>query len=150
MIRLFEEKDANEVCYLTIRCYKEINSKVYPLEVIDFMVSKTTPERLISRAKKTTCFVYELENKILGTVSFDKNYIFSMYINPDYQGKNIGKELMKFAEDLIFKNYSNITLNASINSVIFYELLNYIKKEEIYQEGYGKSILMEKKTGEQY
>jgi len=145
MIRLFEEKDAEEVVNLTIRCFKEINSLVYPPEVIEFMISRHNPERIISKAKKTTCLVFEDDCKVIGTVSLDKNYIFSLYVNPDYQGKGIGKQLMKSAEDIIFKEYNNITLNASLNSLIFYEAIGYIKKEEIYQEDYGKTYLMEKK-----
>ncbi len=146
MIRLFEEKDVDSVCNITIRCFKEINSKVYPSEVINFMINGHNPLRLCSKAKKTTCLVFEENNQIIGTVSLDKNYIFSLYVDPNYHGKRVGSRLMDFAENIIFKNYKNITLNASLNSITFYEKLGYVKKEEVYQEGYGKSILMEKKA----
>ena len=88
---------------------------------------------------------FEDDSKVIGTVSLDKNYIFSLYVNPDFQGRGIGNQLMKVAEDIIFKEYNNITLNASLSSITFYEKIGYIKKEEVYQEGYGTTILMEKK-----
>lgn len=145
MIRLFEDKDADQVVNLAIRCFKEINSLVYSPEVIEFMISQHNPERIIHKAKKTTCLVFEDTTKVVGTVSLDKNYIFSLYVNPDFQGKGIGNQLMKSAEDIIFKEYNNITLNASLNSITFYEKIGYVKKEEVYQEDYGTTVLMEKK-----
>jgi len=144
MIRRFEEKDAQKVFEFIKRSILQLNGKDYPENILKNMVITNTPGKLISRAKKTDCFVYEEDDKLIGTVSLENNHVFSLYVDPDYIEQKKGSELMMFIENIAKQKYSTITLNATITAVGFYEKLGYKKISKMMQDNFGESTVMEK------
>lgn len=148
-IRNFKKEDAKEVCGVITRCDEEIASKDYPKKIIDWWVSKLTPELIIGKSENRYCPVAVFNGHIVGYASLEGNEIKKLHVNPDYHGKGIGRRLIQKIEDFSVKhNINNLIVESSIYAEKFYEKcgfskikINYCKHDD---EKY-KLILMEKK-----
>ena len=67
-------------------------------------------------------------------------------IDENWQGKGVGKKLVKFSETWALQNdQSQITLHARLNAVSFYKSMNYVTSGEIFLEVGIPHIKMQKK-----
>lgn len=144
-IREFKDQDALEASDLIRKTLSEENSKFYPVSVIKFMVNEFTPRFLVELSKEREFFVAIEKSKILGTITLIKDYIGTVFVNPDYHGKGIGTKLMEAIENLAKeRKIEELRLNSSINAVDFYEKLCYKKGEQSQSEEYGVTYEMRK------
>lgn len=68
-------------------------------------------------------------NKIIGFGAIrDGNYITHIFVDSDYQGKGVGRALLKHL--LQFKSVDEVSLKASVNAVGFYESEGFITTGE--------------------
>ncbi|MCA9487768.1 MAG: GNAT family N-acetyltransferase [Nanoarchaeota archaeon] len=148
-IRKFRKTDAKEVCNIIRRCDKEIASKDYPKEVINFWDQNLTEEYINQKSNKRKCFVLEENGKVVGYISFDGREIRKLHVNPDFHGRGIGKKLVDKVEKLcIKKRIGKIIVKSSIFAEKFYEKIGFKKVKIIYSnKGHVsfKLIYMEKK-----
>lgn len=145
-IRKFDNMDAIEVSNLIRKVLIEINSKDYPQSVIDFMCNECTSNKLIEISKKREFFVAVENDRILGTVTLEKNYIGSVLLHPEHQNKYISTKLMSVIENLAKKNnIKKITLQASITAIQFYKKLGYKEGRKTDSGPYGTTFKMTKK-----
>jgi len=109
---------------------------------------KTALEKIIEFFKKGDIYLVMIEKKIVGFIilhiSLGYNgkeaFIDELWLKSDYQGKRIGKILMRFIEDKYKdKGIKSIYLISDINSnaFCFYKKLKY--------KGYNDFVLMSKK-----
>lgn len=73
---------------------------------------------------------------------YHSGYIRWIAVHPDFQGKGVGKILMQFAENKIFKNASNVFLLVSdfnVQAQAFYQKRGYKKVGEL-EDYYKKGI----------
>ena len=144
-IRKFKDENALEVSDLIRKTLYEENSKYYPKSVIKFMVSEFTPKFLVELSKEREFFVANEKSKIIGTITLIKDYIGTVFVNPDYLYKGIGTKLMETIENLAKeRKIEKLRLNSSINAVDFYEKLGYEKGEQSQSEEYGVTYEMRK------
>ena len=144
-IRKFKDKDALEVSDLIRKTLSEENSKFYPQSVIKFMDSEFTPKFLVELSKEREFFVAIEKSNIIGSITLIKDYIGTVFVNPDYHCKGIGTKLMETIENLAkVRKIEKLRLNSSINAVDFYEKLGYKKGEQSQSEEYGVTYEMKK------
>jgi GNAT superfamily N-acetyltransferase len=145
LIRVFEKKDAEIVSHLIRKTLNEINSKFYPQSVIQFMSNEYSPQFLIKISQERDFLVAILDDKIVGSATLFNDYIGTVFVHPEYQGKGIGTSLMQHIERLAKrKKINTLQLEASINSVNFYTKLGYIRGKTNYHENYGCTYEMKK------
>lgn len=74
----------------------------------------------------------------------DSIYIGRIVVNPDYQGKGIGRKLMDFVLNYLQKNHPNSTIKMSAQSYLkkFYESFGFIQEGNPYSEGGIEHISM--------
>ena len=147
-IRKFQYKDAKEVCEIIKRCDTEIASKDYPKKIIEWWISKTTPERILKNSKIRECFVAVDGKKVVGYEDLEKNEMKRLHITPEFQRKGIGTKLInKIEKFAIKKKIPKLILESTINAEKFYNKCGF-KKIEIKNCEYDgekfKLILMEK------
>lgn len=148
IIRKFLKTDAQELSNLICKTLLEINSKDYSKEIIDKMCVHFSSTKLAELADKRSLFVALDRSKIVGTASLKEDIILSVFVDAELQGKGIGSELMKHAEELARKKgYKKVKLPSSITSVEFYKKLGYQKIDEKVSE-FGTNIIMEKELGD--
>ncbi|MEW6748088.1 MAG: hypothetical protein AB1295_00060 [Candidatus Micrarchaeota archaeon] len=75
-IRKFREEDAGKVSYLICKAVKEVLSKAYPQDVIDYVLLKHTPEKVLERSKKWDVYVVVEGNDILGTGNLREDRLY--------------------------------------------------------------------------
>src|SRR6056297_1993449 len=117
IIRQFRDADAKTVSDLIITCLKEINSKYYPQDVIEKIIEQHSPKKIRERAQNQLVLVADQYDEIVGTatINFDSNYFGSVFVQPKYQGKGIGKQLMDNLERLVAKKGTKVVkIHASI------------------------------------
>ncbi|MDE6658006.1 MAG: GNAT family N-acetyltransferase, partial [Oscillospiraceae bacterium] len=57
---------------------------------------------------------FNSEKNIVGTVTIKANGISRLFVLPDYQGNGYGSEMLNYAEKIIFDNYTEVQIDASL------------------------------------
>ena len=100
------------------------------------------------------CYVYELNNKIIGLIDFSDIYdrieLNYIWVKQDYRNQHFSKKLMNFMIDYANKKQiNNITLEVSINNIVALNLYKQFgfKKVAIRKQYYNgiDGILMIRK-----
>jgi N-acetylglutamate synthase-like GNAT family acetyltransferase len=144
-VRKFRDDDALEASDLIRKTLSEVNSKFYPKSVIKYMYNEFSPKFLIELSKEREFFVAIEKSKIIGTITIIKDYIGTVFVNPENLFKGIGTKLMYTIEDLAKqRKIKKLRLQSSINAVGFYEKLGYKKGEQSQSEEYGITYEMSK------
>ena len=124
-IRKFKEKDADEFSKII---FKSIEKSPASKEIIGFVRRKNNPEELIKKSKDTKLFLALINGKIVGGGGIKKNKIRTMFIDPKYQKKGIGKNIYERLEKIARENSEKkLWLHAAIDAVEFYEKLGFKK-----------------------
>ena len=147
-IRHFIEEDSLEISNIVRRCFKEINSKYYPESEIKYMYDLYTPQSIIERARKEQYFVYVDNNQVLGSGSINiaEKYIGTVFVNPDFHRKKIGKQIMARIEKYsLEKKVKKVYVDSSLNAIDFYKKLGYKKIKMVHDPNFGTSCRMKKK-----
>nr|WP_307775840.1 N-acetyltransferase [uncultured Cetobacterium sp.] len=70
-------------------------------------------------------FIYEENNKIKGFIAVIENsYIGALFVDPEYQGKGIGKKLIEYAEN-IYDSLRLAVYKENHDSVNFYKKVGF-------------------------
>jgi len=122
------------------------NSRDYSAEYIERNVLFFTPEHVIHRAQWTHFYVFCEDEKILGCGAIGpywdsetESSLFTIFVLPEYQGKGIGRLIIKTLEqDEYFLRAKRIEIPASITARDFYRKLGYDYKngmDQVDEEG---------------
>ncbi len=144
-IRKYKKEDCYEISEIIKECLINVNSKDYPKTVIDFMIDHFSPQQIDEYGKINICLVAVENEKIIGTISLNKNVIYTTFVHPAYYGKGIGSSLLEKLEEIASgKGYKELHVPASLSAVDFYKKCGFIEQKEDYDENFGKTILMKK------
>ena len=104
------------------------------------------PSKIRDKIKKRLFYIALIGKKIVGTISLEENTIYTLFVNPDYHNKGIGRKLMNFIEKVALeKGHKTVELPSSITAHKFYKKLGYKDVKKIKPEGYGHMFIMKKK-----
>jgi ribosomal protein S18 acetylase RimI-like enzyme len=94
---------------------------------------------IIKRARSGQTFIYSFENKIIGTGSIVHSEINSVFVDPAYQNRGIGKSLMNLLINYAQENNNQVlTLFSPPGAVHFHEKFGFqvLKEETTYIEDF--------------
>ena len=123
MIRKFEKKDINAV----MKIWKNENIRAHNFIAKEYW--QDNYEYVKDILPKADIYVYILDEKIVGFVGVNKNYIEGIFIDINNQHSGIGTSLL----DKIKENKDNLTLSVykkNENAISFYEKNNFIIASE--------------------
>lgn len=123
MIRKFEKKDINAV----MEIWKNENIRAHNFIAKEYW--QDNYEYVKDIPPKADIYVYILDEKIVGFVGVNKNYIEGIFIDINNQHSGIGTSLL----DKIKENKDNLTLSVykkNENAISFYEKNNFIIASE--------------------
>lgn len=129
MIIQAELKDIETVIHITHTTIEAIYPHYYPRGAVDFFLSHHSKSAIERDIRDGNIFLLTDNNISVGTVTINGNELNRLFVLPQYQGKGYGSELMKFAENSIFKNFNKISLSASLPAKEIYLAKNYIPTE---------------------
>ncbi|TPR24288.1 GNAT family N-acetyltransferase [Apilactobacillus micheneri] len=133
IIRLFKYEDAKEVSNLVSKTMMTNNIKDYDIDYLRKDIGERTPKFFIDRSKYLHCYICLINNKIVGTGSIgpywgksDESSLFNIFVDPEFQGKGIGKTIINTLEnDIYFKRAKRVEIPSSITALNFYRTMGY-------------------------
>ena len=151
-VRRIEDSDAKAVSDLIRKTISISNKKDYPEDIMDQLIEIETPEHVLQRAGWTHFYVVLEGEDIIGCGAIgpywgkeDESSLFTIFVDPDYQGKGIGRLIMETLEkDEYFLRARRIEIPASITGVPFYLKMGYHYKDGITEPDEEHLIRMEK------
>lgn len=142
-IRPFNINDSHIVSSITIDCLEKVNRKDMSFKELKFGKDYYSNQGILNLSKTFDLYVCELNGQIIGSIAHNKNKLHNFFISPEFHKLGFGKKMLKFIEDLLFKDFDSIILDSSPYAVDFYLKNGYsiIKKST---NEFGSFIEMEK------
>lgn len=120
MIRKANINDAQSIVKININEWKNTYKGIFPKNILENLESKYDESVIKCQNKINEYLVYEKDNKIVGFLRFgvnkkgyENNYaeIYALYVDNDYQGLGIGKDLVNYLKKLLFNSYDFILVS---------------------------------------
>lgn len=93
----------------------EIYPHYYPKGAVGFFLEHHSGEKISDDIKRNLVYLcFDASRNAVGTVTVKNNEICRLFVLPAYQGRGFGREMLDFAEGIIFERYSNALLDASL------------------------------------
>lgn len=151
--RIIKDSDAVAVSELIRTTISISNKKDYPEDLMNQLIAIETPEHVMERAGWTHFYVVEENGVIIGCGAIgpywgkeDESSLFTIFVDPDCQGKGVGRFIMEILEnDEFFLRAKRIEIPASITGVPFYLKMGYHYKNGISEPDEEHLIRMEKR-----
>ena len=153
-IRLFQDSQADEVSQLIRRNLLEVNSKDYPAEFIDLLMTEFSPNRMIERAKKQFIYVAMEDNQVVGTGALENQgdgenpayYCVAMFVLPECHRQGIGRRLLTVVEAKAIEiGAEKLILRSAIGAPGFYVKMGYAYPDGVETHDDWGNIIMEKR-----
>ncbi len=127
MIRKLENDDINTVMQIwkneNIKSHKFIPKEYWEINY------KFVKEAILN----AEIYVYIVEEKVVGFIGLENNYIQGIFVDTNSQCNGIGTSLL----NIVKENRNNLTLNVykkNINAINFYKKNNFVIKSESVDE----------------
>lgn len=152
IIRLFKREDAKELSNLVSKTMMTSNVKDYHIDYIRKDINERNPQFFIDRSKYLHCYVFLINNKIIGTGSIgpywgkrDESSLFNIFVDPDFQRKGIGRNIINTLEnDIYFTRAKRIEIPSSITALKFYKKMGYSFKNNNHKLDKERLFRLEK------
>jgi len=138
------DADAVELSELIRRTIRVSNSRDYDQKSIDLLCSIFEPTQVAKRIEEELIVVCFASADLIGVAGLRRDYLRSMFIEPTYQRKGLGKVLVEKIEEMAQQNaISELMVHSSVTARQFYETLGYeVVEYQSYPE--GPFVLMKK------
>ena len=154
-IRPYSKEDLPQIYTIIEKNLREVNSLVYPLSVIEFMIQRyyeVVTKDIFQTFSRFFVIENESNQELLGCAGWkpadndsEAAYLSSMFVIVEKHGTGLGRALISaIVEDVKLANYSKIVCAASLNAVGFYEALGFNKIELRNAGSYGNVMDMER------
>ena len=152
-IRRITEADIPVVVSLIARTLRVVNSRDYPTEYIEDLVSRNGPANIARRSKTAHMYVVCAGERIVGCgairrldASADACTLLSVFVLPELHGQGIGRRIVQALEvDEYARRARRIELHASLTAVDFYLKLGYTYKNGVRKISTDGCVLLEKR-----
>lgn len=122
--------DVNTVKNIAITIISEIYPHYYPMGAVEFFINLHNAENIKADIETDRVYVCEDEkNNAVGTVTVKNNGICRLFVLPKYQKSGYGSKLLEFAENMIFNDYDEIIIDASLSAKEMYLKRGYTDRE---------------------
>lgn len=105
------------ICKNTI---KAVYPSFYPKGAVDYFLEYHSKEKIKEDILNGYVYIHKFQGEVFGTISFKNNQIYRFFVEPKYQHQGYGKQLIVYAEWMIFKTYDKVILDASFPSKNLY------------------------------
>ena len=107
--------DLSTVKKISAITISEIYPHYYPKEAVDFFLVHHSEDNITEDIERNRVFLcLDGSRNTVGTITIKKNEICRLFVLPSCQGIGYGTEMLDFAEQAIFAQYSKVVLDASL------------------------------------
>lgn len=148
LIRIATREDAIAISRVIIGALRETNAQDYTPAIIEQAEQSFSPEAILRLLTQRQVYVATIDHHVVATASLDRDIVRSVFVNPDCQGKGIGKQLMTMIQAIaISGGVKLLRVPSSITAEGFYAKLGF---EKIRDEFHGaeRTIIMEQRPVE--
>ena len=144
LIRNATNADALAISRIIIGTLRESNTLDYSSAIIDQVESSFSPSAILDLLTRRQVLVATTDSHIVATASLDKDVVRSVFVDPTWQGKGIGRQLMSMIQSIAIKDgVSLLRVPSSITAQGFYAALGFKKiRDEFHQS--ERTIIMAK------
>lgn len=133
-IELKYADNSKQVADIVRKTIQHMYPKYYPTGAVQFFLNLHCEEHIKKAMTEEQIYLAIAEGKIVGTGSIRKNEICRLFILPQYQKKGYGSGFMDCLEEIVFKNYKTIHIDASFPAEQLYlkrgyKIISYEKIE---------------------
>ena len=144
LIRNAMYADAPAISRVIIGTLRESNAQDYSSEIIDQVELSFSPQAILRLLTQRQVFVAILESHVVATASLDHDVVRSVFVEPAYQGKGIGRQLMTKIQSIAIAGGLNLLrVPSSITAESFYASLGFKKIRDVFH-GSERTIIMSK------
>ncbi|WP_064118591.1 GNAT family N-acetyltransferase [Pseudomonas fluorescens] len=144
LIRKATHTDAPAISQTIIHTLRESNAQDYSPEIINQVTQHFTPEAILQWLTERQVLVATIDSRVVATASMDKNVVRSVFVDPRYQGKGIGRHLMAQIESsALDAGMEVLRVPSSITAEGFYASLGFQKIRDEFH-GSERTIIMAK------
>ena len=144
-IRLVKQSELPTLAKMVQETYRKSFEFFYPKSWIDYTVKRQTPERFLEKAKTMNFYVARHKEESIGCACVgqynnldDECVIVSFCVAHKWQGKGIGKALMKMLEqDEVYLRSRRVEVASSLNALPFYLKNGFVYKNNEMVFDYG-------------
>lgn len=136
-IELIKENEIQETCDMIVRACKCSDfAEFYPQCSLEAVFEDTDYSQIKHRAQNGHFYVAKENGKIIGCggigaywESKTESWIFTVFVDPAYQRKGVGRKIIDFLEnDEYAKRANRIEIHAAMSAIPFYRKLGYEHK----------------------
>ncbi len=117
------------VKFIVKNTIETIYPNYYPAGAVDFFLKHHSENTIKKAILDGSVYLLQDEDTYVGTGSINKNEIGRIFVLPQYQGKGYGTALMNELEKIIYRNYTEIILDASLPAYEMYIHRGYVPME---------------------
>lgn len=128
LIKAFDEH-FNTVKYIVKNTIETTYPNYYPKGAVDFFLCHHSDDAIKEAIINGSVYLIQDNDKFIGTGSINGNEINRLFVLPQYQGNGYGTALMNELEKIVFSNYSEIVLDASLPAYEMYVHRGYVPIE---------------------
>ncbi len=115
---------------ITTTTIKNIYPHYYPKGAVDFFLSHHNDDNISIDLEAGIVFLKRTSNQeAAATITIRENEICRLFVLPQYQKQGFGRELLDFAEKIIFEHHDRIILDASLPAKAIYRKRGYTEIE---------------------
>jgi len=140
VIRDIKVEDYSKVSQLIQKTHRISLGEIYPNILVEDLCKKYELSNLAKKAAEIDYWIAEDEDsgKILGIIGLKDNELRTFFVDPDFQGKGVGKSLYNHIEQIARnKGIRKITLVGSPLGQPIYKKLGFVKLKDIHKERVG-------------
>lgn len=101
----------------------------YPKGAVDFFLEHHSDDAIKSAISNGMVYLFQVNDKIVGTGSIEECKINRLFVLPEFQGKGYGKYIMNELEKIIFVNYLEVFVDVSLPAYEMYVHRGYVPVE---------------------
>ncbi|WP_434703264.1 GNAT family N-acetyltransferase [Pseudomonas sp. Z1-12] len=144
LIRNAMDTDAPAISQTIINALRQSNAQDYSPEIIDQVAQNFSPPAILQLLAQRQILVATVDNHIVATASLDQDVVRSVFVDPSYQGKGLGRHLMARIQSIaINAGLNQLRVPSSITAEGFYASLGFKKVRDEFHKT-ERTIIMTK------
>ena len=143
-VRLATIGDAAAISHVVISALRESNAQDYPPDVIARVEQGFSAQGIIQLMMQRRVYVASIDQRVVATASLDGDVVRSVFVDPQYQGAGIGRQLMAVIHSAALElGLDVLHVPSSITAEGFYASLGFRKVRDEFH-GEERTIIMQR------
>jgi len=142
-IRRMRDADTVAMHEVHTKAVRRVCARLLDSDIVDAWLCGRTPAGYLAAAEQggERFWVAANEEQVIGFASWRREELLSLFIDPDIQGRGLGRLLFAVCEnDAIENGNAILRLNSTLNARTFYAALGFQEIREGYTEKRNKRI----------